>query len=1043
MKIRVNAHAIVWSCGSENSESKTVRRKLEVTFITLLMFFLFNPSSLFGGNISPDLELRLSKSKGDEFQSCLLVMKSQTNIAQLNYRLNLQSATRKERHKEILSLLKSEASSSQFEIINYLQERSRQGSVKEFKTFWITNSIFLTATKDEIKSLASRDDVETIYDNYPITLIEPVSLEKSSNNQAEKERCFSAIGVREAWRMGYNGKGRLVCSFDTGVDGDHEALSSNWRGNNGGLVSASWFGPYGSDFPKDKKGHGTHTMGIMVGVSENDTIGVAFGAQWISAAVIDQGAGISQTISDILAAFEWAIDPDGNPETINDVPDVISNSWGIPPGLKPACDQTFWSAIDNVENAGIVVIFAAGNEGPNPSTLRTPADRISSPLNCFSVGAIDANSFGYPVASFSSRGPSGCDGQTIKPEVCAPGVKIFSCYPNDQYRLISGTSMAAPFVAGAVAILRQYNPDATVDEIKQALLESASDLGPPGEDDSYGMGLINIKRALELLPKPNSPNLYLKNFFVGGGDLPQPGDRANIIVNLKNTGKNVQDVCAILSTCDSLTQITSDSVYFGEIAKGEEISNLTSPFQVSFNDNMPQGRKVNFLLNIIGDDPEYSCELESSITVGSLPPNSIGNHDVGNFVFSISNFGQYGLGDNTFNPLGGEGFIYPKNGDNLLYEASFLIGRSSNQVSDEARRGDGKTPDQDFEVLPGGELILNTPGTVSDQDGFCMFSDLRAEAPLGLKIVQKSFSYADPENDDYLILKYIIHNINQQPVEDFYAGLFFDWDIPLSSPDDDRIGFDSTLSLYYQYDSTTNLYLSLVPLGVNPEGALTGSPFISTTPIDNSLWLYDGFTDEEKYLFLSGQIAFDSDGEAKDWSQIASCGPFSLASQESIVVAFAVVGGEGKDQFQANVHSAKEKYRCITTNIEDDEDDNQLPEDFCLDQNYPNPFNPSTTIEFELRVESKELGIPHPAKRIDKFFIRRIEELSAIFTSLKIYNIRGELVKTLFEGNLPTGRHKVIWDGKDEKGVGVSSGVYLYRLKTGQGTITRKMILLK
>ncbi len=1020
-----------------------MRKKLQVVFISLWLFFLFKSPSLLGGNISPDLELMLNKSKGDEFESCLLMMRKQTNTAQLNYKLNLQSATRKERHEKILKTLKSEAVSSQSEIINYLQEKTKQGSVKEFRAFWITNSIFLTATKDEIKKVASRNDVETIYENYPITLVDPISIKKSSNNQAEKERCFSAIGVREAWSMGYNGRGRLVCSFDTGVEGDHEALSSNWRGNNGGSVSASWFDPYGSVFPKDNKGHGTHTMGIMVGISESDTIGVAFGAQWISAAVIDQGAGLSQTISDILSAFEWAVDPDGNPETINDVPDVISNSWGIPPGLKPACDQTFWNAMDNVENAGIVVIFAAGNEGPNPSTLRTPADRIISPLNCFSVGAIDANSEGYPVASFSSRGPSGCDNQTKKPEVCAPGVNILSCYPHNEYRLMSGTSMAAPFVAGAVAILRQYNPDATVDEIKQALLETASDLGPPGEDNSYGWGLINIKRALELLPKPNSPNLYLENFFVEEGGLLQPGGHANIIVDLKNTGRDVESVFVILSASDSLTQITEDSAYFGEIAKGEEVSNVTCPFQVNFNENMPQGRKVNFLLDIVGRPPEYSCEFEFSITVGSLSPRSLGSHDVGNFVFTISNFGQYGLGDHSFNPLGGEGFVYPKNGCDLLYEASFLIGKSPDRVSDGVRGNDGKTPDQDFEVLPGGELVLNTPGTVSGQDGFCMFSDLKAEAPLGLKIIQKSFSYADIENDDYLILEYVIHNINPQPVENFYAGLFFDWDIPLSSPDDDKIGFDSILSLYYQYDSKTNLYLSVVPLRANPGSEFLSSSFHFMTPVDNSLWLYDGFTEEEKYLLLSGQIATNSYSEAKDWSQITSCGPFSLAPQESMVVAFAVVGGEGLGQFRANLVSALEKYQSITTNIEDEDNENNLPESFCLNQNYPNPFNPSTTILFELRVEGKELKVPHPAKINDKFFTPPQSELLAVNTSLKIYNIRGQLVKTLFEGDLPEGRYEVTWDGKDESGATVASGVYLYRLKTAQGIITRKMILLK
>lgn len=309
-------------------------KKLKTVFLSFLLFFLITPPFLLGGNISSDLELKLNKLKTDEFESCLLVMRKQVNTASLNSKLNQKSASRKERHERILRALKGEAS-SQSEILNYLQEKTKQGSVKEFRTFWITNSIFLTATRDEIEKIASRNDVETIYENYPISLVDPVSIEKSSHNQAEKERRFSAIGIREAWNMGYNGKGRLVCSFDTGVEGDHEALSSNWRGNCGGTALASWFDPYGSDFPKDKKGHGTHTMGIMVGISQDDTIGVAFGAQWISAAVIDQGAGFSQTISDILSAFQWAIDPDGDPETINDVPDVISNSWEFLPDITP------------------------------------------------------------------------------------------------------------------------------------------------------------------------------------------------------------------------------------------------------------------------------------------------------------------------------------------------------------------------------------------------------------------------------------------------------------------------------------------------------------------------------------------------------------------------------------------------------------------------------------------------------------------------------------------------------------------------------------
>ncbi|KPK99845.1 MAG: hypothetical protein AMJ91_06100 [candidate division Zixibacteria bacterium SM23_73_3] len=1019
-------------------------RVRKIAFFFLLIFFFFRNFIVFGGEVSPDFFLKLSHLKGDEFASCLVVMKDQANTAQLNFKLNLQKATRKVRHQIITSSLKDKAESSQSEIIDYLNQKILEGSVEKFKPFWITNAILVTATKDQITKIATFPEVEAVYENYPITLVDPVSVERSAGNVVERERCLSAIGAREAWEMGYTGQGRLVCNFDTGVDGDHPALFSNWRGNNGGLPSASWFDPYGSDFPKDIKGHGTHTMGIMTGISEGDTIGVAFKAQWISAAVIDRGVSISQAIGDILSAFQWAVDPDGDPETLDDVPDVINNSWGIPPGYKPPCDQTFWNAIDNVENAGVVVVFAAGNEGPDPLTVRNPADRISSPTNCFSVGAIDVNSFGFPVASFSSRGPSGCDNLTTKPEVCAPGVKVYSCFKNGEYRLMSGTSMAAPFVAGAVAILRQHNPDATVEEIKQVLLESSTDLGPAGEDNSYGQGLINIKKALEILPQPDMPNLYLTDFYVDGGGLPQPGDQIDLVVELKNTGEEIDGIFLILSSSDSLVQIISDSSYLGDVGKGDEVSNLSSPFEVSFDQDMPAGRKVEFTLQITGQDPEYSSELNFSLNVGSLPPFSIGDQDVGNFIFTLSNFGQYGLGDESFNPLGGKGWVYPREGKNNLYEAALLIGARPDQISDGARGEEGKTPQQDFEVLPDGELSIQTPGIVSDQDGFCKFSDRRAENPLGLEILQKSFAYADPVNDDYLILQYTIKNTSAGLIQNTFVGLFFDWDISLGSPDDDQIGFDSVLWLYYQFDPESEIHLSVVPL--------PGASCFSN-PIDNALWLYDGFSDQEKHQFLSGQIPVSvqplatgeqtADSTAKDWSQIVSCGPFDLAPEESTVVAFAVVGGISLDELKDNISSAQAKYECMCTGIEAEDEDVTLPEQFSLSQNFPNPFNPSTTIIFELKPEYQVSNIPLPPGKKPESLTPQMEQITRVLVSLKIYNVRGQLVKTLIEDDLAPGRYEVIWDGTDEGGEKVASGVYLYRLKTPKSQTTRKMILLK
>jgi subtilisin family serine protease len=1015
------------------------RRYKKILFFLFLLFFFFKCFFCFGGELSFDINSKLKLVKANEYVSCLVVMKDQVNTSLVNAKLNPEVATRKRVHASVLSALKSKAESSQIGLVDYLNQKKTDGGVKQFKTFWITNAVLVTAKKEVIENIALRPEVKVVEENYPITLTEPVSVKKAAGGSVEKERCYSAMSVRDAWRMGYTGLGRLVCSFDTGVDEHHPALSSNWRGNNGGSLSACWYDPLESNYPTDSKGHGSHTMGIMVGVTDGDTIGVAYGAEWISAAVIDRGRTFSQTVADILAAFEWAVDPDGNPETVNDVPDVINNSWGIPSGFKPACDQTFWNAIDNTENAGVVVIFAAGNEGPNPSTLRTPADRIDSPTNSFSVGAVDVQSYGYPVANFSSRGPSGCDNQTIKPEVCAPGVSVYSCYKNGEYRLMSGTSMAAPFVSGAVAILRQYNPDATVEQIKQALLESCTDLGPAGEDNSYGRGIINMKRALEILPKPNKPNLYLVDFHINEGDIPQPGELVHLVVDLKNSGNAVSGLSGTWSTSDSLVQLLTSSISFGSVESEEEVSNSDSPLQVKFSQNIPSGRKVELVLHLTGQAPSYDTDVKFTLTVGNLPPFSLAEQNVGNFVFTLSNFGQYGLGNGSFNPLGGQGFKYPRDGQDNLYEAAFLIGTDSDHVSDGAREEDGRTPGPDFEVLPGGELVMQSPGDIADQEGYCKFSDLRAINPLGLEIVQRSYAYADPINDDYLILKYTIKNVNSHSVNNFYTGLFFDWDISLGSAGDDEIGWDSARGVYYQFDPQSQIYLCLLPL-------VNGNHL--AYQIDNALWLYDGFSKQEKYEFLSGQVPLNtgqalSASEAKDWSQMVSVGPLTLASEESTVVAFAVVGGTGFGELFTNLSSAQAKYDGMCTGVDEDSDQPNVPSRFILSQNYPNPFNPSTTICFELNPENNVTVTSLSPEKRSGSLEQQTGQLSSIPVSLRVYNIRGELVKTLLEENLTPGRYQLTWDGTDQNGEKVASGVYLYNLRTPQSQTSRKMILLK
>ncbi len=501
--------------------------------------------------------------------------------------------------------------------MNFMSVLQASSGIVSYKSFWIVNVVKVTGDSAVLHSLSEQPDVESAVEDLPIELIAPVEVREQVTSVTGPDSSLIAIKAPQAWAMGLDGSGSLVCNFDTGVEGAHVALSSKYRGNNGGNPGACWFDPFGNNVnPNDNNGHGTHTMGTMVGSDSSDTVGVAPGAQWIAAAVVDRGGGINETISDILSAFEWAADPDGDPNTTADVPDVVNNSWGIPLGYYPACEATFWEAIDDLEAAGVVCLFAAGNEGPNAGSIRIPADRIASTLNSFSVGAVDGHNVDFPVASFSSRGPSACDNISIKPEVTAPGVGIRSTSRTGGYTIMSGTSMATPHVAGAVAILRQFNPQATPSEIKLALMNSALDLGQPGEDNDYGWGMIDIKRAIYFMPTPPNPFIEIASSSISGDGLAIPGETFDLNITLENLGADAFGASANLVCTEPGVEILSGDFTFGQLAHGD--TSAIHNWSILLPSDLNPGDDLEFELNISADG--WTGQRHINIAVSDWQP---------------------------------------------------------------------------------------------------------------------------------------------------------------------------------------------------------------------------------------------------------------------------------------------------------------------------------------------------------------------------------------------------------------------------------------
>lgn len=477
------------------------------SFAFLLTIVFITPKS-FSQNayITPALQQRLgTKENNGENLKVAIILKDRTDLVSLEEKFEREKTTMHQRAKTTIRELMKTATASQQSILDYVKmyQLNNPGSVSDIETLWIVNVITISAHPSLVKELAKRSDIsymELVSEN-SVTLFAPVeehyNIPESLNGV---EAGLKAINAPALWKLGYTGRNRLLLSFDTGVYPDHPAHGERFLGYHFPLKQ-SWFG-YDHYFPGDKDGtHGTHTIGTVLGLekSTNDTIGVAFNAYYIATDPIVTDLSKIKPMTEIIKGFQWALNPDGDTSTTDDMPDVINNSWGKPdPPDTIYCDSYVSDLFNALELAGIAFVFSAGNNGPQSATIRLPQFIATNDVNIFTAGSVDGNTAGYPISSFSSRGPTTCPATgsvLIKPEVVAPGQNVRSSVGHNGYANFSGTSMAAPHVSGAVLLLKEAYPFLTGKEILLALYNTAIDLGTAGEDNTYGRGIIDVEAA--------------------------------------------------------------------------------------------------------------------------------------------------------------------------------------------------------------------------------------------------------------------------------------------------------------------------------------------------------------------------------------------------------------------------------------------------------------------------------------------------------------------------------------------------------------------
>ncbi|MFN2382624.1 MAG: S8 family serine peptidase, partial [Gemmatimonadota bacterium] len=939
-----------------------------------------------------------------------------------------------------------------------LAEAAAAGALREIDRLWAINAIVAELDPAWISRLEADPAIAEIVLDRRLTLgrSDPLRASRIRPGAAvDPVAELTRIRVPQVWAQGITGIGALVANVDAGVNGEDDDFGNRWRGRFTGSESA-WYAPIPlTVFPEEDdsfgpSGHGTATMGIMAGGEA--TFGVAFDATWMAGDAFEDGEGF---VSNVLKIFQWLMDPDGDPASRADVPDVVNNSYGLEDlnndGLV-RCDRIFNDAIDALEAAGAIVVWSAGNLGD--SGVTSPANRGDSPLNAFSVGGVDDND---ERTSSSGRGPSTCGGaNAIKPEVVAPSTSVTSrSRQNRTVSFFSGTSFSTPMVSGIFALMRSKNPTITPEAAKQIVLETARDLGASGDDSDTGRGLVDAAAALARVNRPAQPLARLTGFrhpsasvkishvpaglALAGVEealLLRPGASASLVPHLTNHGPALPATTATLTSPTPGVTVTRASVALAPAATGVAFSSVGgASFGVEVSGAVLPGSDIVLLVTVQGAPVgPFRVVLKAGVPVAG----TFATHTRGRVRLSVTNFGALGyytgFHDGDFE-LRGEGFRFPADGPNWLFHAGFVAATGPTRVSDALPYGEDTQNATDWIPLAGFPIVMDE--AAGGQRISAGYDDRRATQPLDLRVRQESFAFSASGEDAFVIVQYILTNAGTSTLAGVRTGFFADWDLPDSSDEPrETAGFDPGRRLgFVEGTRAGQPALGVVALDDVPIARVSyavlerdeiiastvGNPTGVRTPVPAAApGHFEGeFSDAEKWNALSSGQTDTSVTTPEDLWQLIGIGPLTLAAGATDTVAFALVAGTSRAALQTAAETARAVYFQRILGLEPPPPPPPV-EATELRQNYPNPFRfgSPTTIEF---------GIP---------------EGTTGALDLAVYDLLGRRVRTLADRSAVAGEQAVTWDGRDDTGQDAPPGVYVIRLVVGGVELAVRALLV-
>ena len=781
---------------------------------------------------------------------------------------------------------------------------------------------------------------------------------------------LQTINAFNAWNVNKGDSAIVIGITDTGNDPTHPDLFNNIKRNYNDIVDGldndgdgytdnylGWdLGMNDNDPTWQTNAHGVHVSGLSSASADNNLggAGTGFHCKYLPVKIADANGSL-------IAAYE------GIKYAADHGCQIINCSWGGGGSSQYGQDIIDYATI----NKNCLVVCAAGNNNVDGDFFPAAYNYVLSVGNTTAIDTKQASSnYGYMV------------------DVCAPGDNVNSTWPGSFYITSSGTSMSSPVVAGAAGIVKNHFPSYNGLQIGERLKITADNIY--GSNPSYlnklGTGRINLFRALT---DPASPSVVMTNkqvsdhndmSFISGDTLFISGTFINYLDPTSALNVTVTPLSAYATSVDNTTSL-------GVINTLASATNTLDPFTFKLTGAIPINQAVDF--EVVMNDGTYQAKQYFTIFINV----DYLNIEVNDVRTTATSKGKIGFNQDA--QAQGLGFKY--NGTDLLYEAGLMVGADTTKVSDCVRGAiAGGAGDTDFGTV--NRIALQIPSVLSDFDTKAKINDNMSFNPLPVTIEQNTYAWATAPNTQFVIWEYYITNTHAtDTIKKMYAGIFADWDIDGATFGQNRSAYDAGTKMGYSFYTGTNGKYGGIKLLTN-----TAAPnFYAIDHVsggNGGLDFANGADAKDKYLSLSTQrLAAGVSGLGVDVLNVMSCGPIKLAPNQTVKVAYALIGGDSLQNLITGAQQAQIKYDGLPTSIQE-----------------------SVSSDYTWRI------FPNPAKNSIT-----ISQTEPSFTKYEIYDINGRLIS----------ESKIYGILQKVDLTGYSDGMYIVKLIGNQKIEIKKIII--